>query len=93
MTAQKYWPMIVVLMMFAWWARATHDVGLVAIITGVWLLMGTVARTPNPPARHNSNEPHRQMTAHVGGVQDERVLSAIGRLLRVRSPNIEGRMP
>jgi hypothetical protein len=43
MTAEKYWPMVVVLMMFAWWARATYEVGLTAIIMGVWLLMGTVA--------------------------------------------------
>lgn len=41
--AEKYWPMVVGLMMFAWWARATHGVGLTAIIMGVWLLMGTVA--------------------------------------------------
>ena len=43
MPAEKYWPMVVVLMMFAWWARATYGVGLTAIIIGVWLLMGTVA--------------------------------------------------
>lgn len=43
MAAEKYWPMVVVLMMFAFWARATYGVGLTAIIMGVWLLMGTVA--------------------------------------------------
>jgi hypothetical protein len=43
MAAEKYWPMVVVLMMFGWWARATYEVGLTAIILGVWLLMGTVA--------------------------------------------------
>jgi hypothetical protein len=35
--------MVVVLMMFAFWARATYGVGLTATIMGVWLLMGTVA--------------------------------------------------
>lgn len=43
MEAAKYWPMVVVLMMFAFWARATHGVGLTSIILGVWLLMGAVA--------------------------------------------------
>ena len=41
--AEKYWPMVVVLMMFGFWARATYGVGLTAIIMGVWLLMGSVA--------------------------------------------------
>ena len=41
--AERYWPMVVVVMMFAWWARATYGVGLTAIIMGVWLLMGSVA--------------------------------------------------
>lgn len=40
---ETYWPMVVVVMMFGWWARATHGVGLTAIIMGVWLLMGSVA--------------------------------------------------
>jgi hypothetical protein len=35
--------MVVVAMMFGFWARATHGVGLTAIIIGVWLLMGSVA--------------------------------------------------
>ena len=35
--------MVVVVMMFGWWARATYGVGLTAIIMGVWLLMGSVA--------------------------------------------------
>jgi hypothetical protein len=35
--------MVVVVMMFAFWARATYGVGLTAIIIGVWLLMGAVA--------------------------------------------------
>lgn len=43
MAAEKYWPMVVVLMMFAFRARATYGVGLTAIVMGVWLLMGTVA--------------------------------------------------
>ena len=43
MRADWYWPMVVVVMMFGFWARATHGVGLTAIITGVWLLMGAVA--------------------------------------------------
>jgi hypothetical protein len=41
--AETYWPMVVVLMMFGWWARATYGVGLSAIIMGVWLLMASVA--------------------------------------------------
>ena len=41
--AERYWPMVVVVMMFGWWARATYEVGLTAIIMGVWLLMGSVA--------------------------------------------------
>ena len=41
--AERYWPMVVVCAMFAWWARATYEVGLTAIIMGVWLLMGSVA--------------------------------------------------
>ena len=40
---ETYWPIVVVVMMFGWWARATHGVGLTAIIIGVWLLMGSVA--------------------------------------------------
>ena len=40
---EMYWPMVVVVMMFGWWARATHGVGLTAIVMGVWLLMGSVA--------------------------------------------------
>ena len=40
--AEKFWPMVVVLMMFGWWARATYGVGLTGIIMGVWLMMGTV---------------------------------------------------
>ena len=43
MAPEKYWPMVVVLMMFAFWARATYGVGLTSIIMGVWLLMGAVA--------------------------------------------------
>jgi hypothetical protein len=43
MAAEKYWPMVVVLMMFGWWARATYGVGLTGIVGGVWLLMGAVA--------------------------------------------------
>ena len=39
----RYWQMVVVLMMFGFWARATYGVGLTAIIMGVWLLMGAVA--------------------------------------------------
>lgn len=35
--------MVVVVMMFGWWARATHGVGLTAIIIGVWLMMAAVA--------------------------------------------------
>jgi hypothetical protein len=42
-TPETYWPMVVLLMMFGWWARATHGVGLTAIIMGVWLLMGSTA--------------------------------------------------
>jgi hypothetical protein len=42
-TPERYWPMVVVVMMFGWWARATYGVGLTAIIMGVWLLMGSVA--------------------------------------------------
>ena len=41
--AERYWPMVVVVMMFGFWARATYGVGLIAIIFGVWLLMGAVA--------------------------------------------------
>jgi hypothetical protein len=41
--AEWYWPMVVVVMMFGWWARATYGVGLTAIIMGVWLLMASVA--------------------------------------------------
>jgi hypothetical protein len=41
--AEIYWPMVVVVMMFGFWARATYGVGLTAIIMGVWLLMGSVA--------------------------------------------------
>ena len=40
---EQYFPMVVVVMMFAFWARATYGVGLTAIIAGMWLLMGTVA--------------------------------------------------
>ncbi len=40
---ELYWPMVLVLMMFGFWARATHGVGLTAIILGVWMLMGAVA--------------------------------------------------
>jgi hypothetical protein len=41
--AERYWPMVVVVMMFGFWARATYGVGLTSIIIGVWLLMATVA--------------------------------------------------
>ena len=41
--AEWYWPMVVVVMMFAFWARATHGVGLTAIVMGMWLLMASVA--------------------------------------------------
>ena len=40
---ESYWSMVVVVMMFGWWARATYGVGLTAIIMGVWLWMGSVA--------------------------------------------------
>lgn len=40
---EKYWPMVVVLMMFGFWARATYGVGLIAIISGVWVMMGAMA--------------------------------------------------
>ena len=42
-TPERYWPMVVVVMMFGFWARATYGVGLTAIILGVWLLMAAVA--------------------------------------------------
>ena len=35
--------MVVVVMMFGWWARASFGVGLTSIVMGVWLLMGSVA--------------------------------------------------
>jgi len=35
--------MVVVVMMFGWWARATFGVGLISIVIGVWLLMGSMA--------------------------------------------------
>jgi hypothetical protein len=41
--ADRYWLLVVVLMMFGWWARATYGVGLTAIILGVWLMMAAVA--------------------------------------------------
>ena len=40
---EHYFPMVVILMMFAWWARATYGVGLTSIVLGVWLLMGSMA--------------------------------------------------
>lgn len=43
MAPEKYWPMVVVLMMFAFWARASYGVGLTAIIIGVWMMMAAVA--------------------------------------------------
>ena len=43
MEPTKYWPMVVVLMMFAFWARATYGVGLTSIVIGVWMLMAAVA--------------------------------------------------
>jgi len=49
MTAEKYWPMVVVLMMFAWWARATYAVGLTAIIMAIGLAgIGRWLRSEEP---------------------------------------------
>jgi hypothetical protein len=41
--AERYWPMVTVVMMFGFWARATYGVGLTSIILGVVLLMASVA--------------------------------------------------
>jgi hypothetical protein len=41
--AERYWPMVTVVMMFGFWARATYGVGLTSIILGVLLLMASVA--------------------------------------------------
>ena len=41
--ATAFWPMIVVVMMVGFWARAAFGVGLTAIGLGVWLLMAVVS--------------------------------------------------
>jgi hypothetical protein len=43
MAPERYFPMVVLAMMFGFWARATHGVGLTALVMGTWLLMGAVA--------------------------------------------------
>jgi hypothetical protein len=41
--AERYWPMVALVMMFGYWARATYGVGMISIVLGAWLLMETVA--------------------------------------------------
>ena len=40
---EVYFPLVVVLLMFGFWARATHGVGLTAIVMGAWIVLASTA--------------------------------------------------